>query len=176
MKTLVAPLRRGALTLLSLVALCLAAASQSRITDLKPTVILVSLDGFRYDYADKFKTPTLLRLAAEGVRAKWMIPSFPTKTFPNHYTIATGLYPEDHGIVENNVYDFGTVFTMSKASEVRDPRWWGGEPIWVTAEKQGQRAASYFSSGQRLLSKVSCQASIAHTMARCPTPSALTRF
>lgn len=120
---------------------------QQPIKDLKPTVILISLDGFRYDYLDRFSPPTLSRLAAEGVRAKWMIPSFPTKTFPNHYTIVTGLYPQNHGIVENNVYDFGEVFTMSKRDEVRDPRWWWGEPIWATAEKQGQRASSYFWPG-----------------------------
>ena len=76
-----------------------------------------------------------------------MIPSFPTKTFPNHYTIATGLYPAHHGIVENNVYDYGEVFSMSKLDQVQNPRWWWGEPIWVTAEKQGQRSASYFFVG-----------------------------
>jgi predicted AlkP superfamily pyrophosphatase or phosphodiesterase len=121
--------------------------AQNPLKDLKPTVILISLDGFRYDYLDKFKPPTLNKLAKEGVRAKWMIPSFPTKTFPNHYTIATGLYPAHHGIVENNVYDFGEVFTMSKRKEVQNPRWWLGEPIWVTAEKQGQISASYFFVG-----------------------------
>lgn len=121
--------------------------AQTPIKDLKPTVILISLDGFRYDYLEKFSPPTLNKIAREGVRAKWMIPSFPTKTFPNHYTIATGLYPAHHGIVENNIYDFGTVFTMSKREEVRNPRWWLGEPIWVTAEKQGQIAASYFFVG-----------------------------
>src|SRR5438045_9729616 len=89
------------------------AFAQKPVKDLKPTVILISLDGFRWDYLDKFNPPTLNKLAKEGVRAKWMIPSFPTKTFPNHYTIATGLYPAHHGIVENNFYDFGTVFTMS---------------------------------------------------------------
>lgn len=121
--------------------------AQKPVKDLKPTVILISLDGFRYDYIDKFNPPTLNKLAKDGVRAKWMIPSFPTKTFPNHYTIATGLYPAHHGIVENNVFDFGTVFTMSKRDEVQNPRWWLGEPIWVTAEKQGQIAASYFFVG-----------------------------
>lgn len=120
---------------------------QKPVEDLKPTVILISLDGFRYDYLEKFQPPALNKLAKNGVRAKWMIPSFPTKTFPNHYTIATGLYPANHGIVENSVYDFGTVFSMSKRKEVQNPRWWGGEPIWVTAEKQGQIAASYFFVG-----------------------------
>ncbi|MEO6655939.1 MAG: ectonucleotide pyrophosphatase/phosphodiesterase [Pyrinomonadaceae bacterium] len=122
-------------------------AAQQPIKGLKPTVILISLDGFRYDYIDKYAPPRLNALAKDGVRAKWMIPSFPTKTFPNHYTIATGLYPEHHGIVENNVYDFGEVFMMSKPSAVEDSRWWWGEPIWATAEKQGQKAASYFWPG-----------------------------
>ncbi len=123
------------------------------IKDLKPTVILISLDGFRYDYLDKYQPPTLNKLATNGVRAKWMIPSFPTKTFPNHYTVATGLYPQNHGLVENNVFDFGEVFTMSKRKEVENPRWWFGEPIWVTAEKQGQIAASYFFVGTETLIK-----------------------
>jgi len=135
--------------LLIFVLLCfsISAFPQQPVKDLKPTVVLISLDGFRYDYLEKFNPPALNKLAKEGVRAKWMIPSFPTKTFPNHYTIATGLYPAHHGIVENNVYDFGTVFSMSKREEVQNPRWWLGEPVWVTAEKQGQIAASYFFVG-----------------------------
>lgn len=124
-----------------------AANAQKPIRDLKPTVILISLDGFRYDYVDKYAPSTLSRLAKQGVQAKWMTPSFPTKTFPNHYTIVTGLYPQNHGIVENNVFDFGVTFSMSKREEVQNPRWWLGEPIWVTAEKQGQRSASYFWPG-----------------------------
>jgi predicted AlkP superfamily pyrophosphatase or phosphodiesterase len=123
------------------------------IKDLKPTVILISLDGFRYDYLDKFQPKMLNKLAKEGVRAKWMTPSFPSKTFPNHYTVATGLYPEHHGIIENNIYDFGTTFSMSKHEEVINPRWWLGEPIWVTAEKQGQISASYFFPGTDTLIK-----------------------
>lgn len=135
------------LAILACLFLAAAAAAQNRYEDLRPTVILISIDGMRADYLERYKPPTLSRLAAEGVRAKWMTPSFPTKTFPNHYTVVTGLYPANHGIVENNVYDFGVVFAMSKREEVRNPRWWGGEPIWVTAQKQGQFAASYFWPG-----------------------------
>jgi predicted AlkP superfamily pyrophosphatase or phosphodiesterase len=139
--------RFAVLTFLLLVVLTSYAIAQRPIRDLRPTVILISLDGFRWDYLDKYEAPTLKELARNGVRARWMIPSFPTKTFPNHYTVATGLYPQNHGLVENNVYDFGQIFTMSKRSEVQNPRWWWGEPIWVTAEKQGQIAASYFFVG-----------------------------
>lgn len=119
------------------------------IKDLKPTVILISIDGFRFDYLEKYKPETLNQLAQNGVKAKWLIPSFPTKTFPNHYTIATGLYPENHGITTNNIYDpeFDAVFSLGKREEVQNPRWWGGEPIWVTAEKQGQIAGAFFFPG-----------------------------
>ena len=125
-----------------------ASFAQKPIKDLKPTVILIALDGFRADYLDKYQPKNLNKLAGNGVRAKWLIPSFPTKTFPNHYTVATGLYPDNHGIIENNMYDrnFDAEFHLDNA-EVRNGRWWGGEPIWVTAEKQGQRAASYFFPG-----------------------------
>lgn len=119
------------------------------IEDLKPTVILISLDGFRYDYLWKYKPENLNYLARNGVRARWMIPSFPSKTFPNHYTVATGLYPQNHGIIENNIYDreFDAVFGLSKREEVQNSRWWFGEPIWVTAEKQGQKAGAFFFPG-----------------------------
>lgn len=123
--------------------------AQKPIKDLKPTVILISLDGFHPDYLEKYKPPVLNKLAKNGVRAKWMIPSYPTKTFPNHYTTATGLYPDNHGIIENNMYDPETkaVFGLDKREELRNPRWWGGEPIWVTAEKQGKTAAAFFFPG-----------------------------
>ena len=71
----------------------------------RPYVILVSLDGFRWDYGKLYMTPNLDELARTGVKAEALIPSFPTKTFPNHYTIATGLYPDHHGIVNNSFYD-----------------------------------------------------------------------
>jgi predicted AlkP superfamily pyrophosphatase or phosphodiesterase len=133
-----------------LVALNFLVLAQAKpIKDLQPTVLLISLDGFRYDYFNLYQPPNLNSLAASGVRARWMIPSFPSKTFPNHYTIATGLYPQDHGIVENNIYDpgFKAVFTLSDRREVESSRWWLGEPIWVTAEKQGQKTASVFYPG-----------------------------
>lgn len=119
------------------------------IKDLQPTVILISLDGFRYDYLEKYKPANLNYLARAGVRAKWLIPSFPSKTFPNHYTVVTGLYPQNHGIVENSVYDkqSKTVFAMHDREQVQDGRWWLGEPIWVTAEKQGQKSAPFFFPG-----------------------------
>ena len=122
---------------------------QRPLNDLKPTLILISIDGFRADYLEKYPHPTLTALAGEGVRAQWMTPSYPSLTFPNHYTISTGRYPENHGIVANEFYDpvLNATFGMSKREEVQDGRWWGGEPIWITAEKQGQRAAPVFFPG-----------------------------
>lgn len=136
-----------AVAFLTLAFVAVVSTAQQPIKDLKPTVILISLDGFRWDYLDKYKPPELNRLAREGVRARWMIPAFPTKTFPNHYTIATGLYPEHHGIIENNIWDFGVTFSMGKREEVENSRWYLGEPIWATAEKQGVRAAAFFFPG-----------------------------
>ncbi|HWS56773.1 MAG TPA: ectonucleotide pyrophosphatase/phosphodiesterase [Pyrinomonadaceae bacterium] len=135
--------------LLLLPAPAAARARASQIKNLRPTVILVSLDGFRHDYLAKYRPRNLGALARAGVRARWMTPSFPTKTYPNHYTIATGLYPQRHGIVENNIYDAGfrAVFTLADRAEVENGRWWLGEPIWVTAEKQGQKSASVFFPG-----------------------------
>ena len=125
--------------------------------DLKPTVILVSIDGFHPAYLDRYSAPTLSMLARHGVRARWMTPVYPSLTFPNHYSIATGLYPDNHGIVGNNIYDpeFKQTFSLSKREEVQNGRWWLGEPIWVTAEKQGQRAAAFFFPGARVIGEVS---------------------
>ncbi|KAJ2784000.1 hypothetical protein H4R18_001392 [Coemansia javaensis] len=110
----------------------------------RPTLILVSLDGFRADYLDRGATPNLARLGQEGLRADYMLPSFPSSTFPNHYSIATGLYPGCHGIVSNTFHDRATnaTFVYSNATVSDQPQWWeAAEPIWVTAEKQGVRAA-----------------------------------
>jgi predicted AlkP superfamily pyrophosphatase or phosphodiesterase len=112
----------------------------------KPTVVLVSFDGFRHDFLDRYPTPNFDRVAAAGVRADGLVPSFPTLTFPNHYSIATGLYPGRHGLVGNTIYDpvFDATYSMRDRSAVGDGRWYGGEPIWVTAETQGMTTASYF--------------------------------
>lgn len=118
----------------------------------RPIVILISLDGWRYDYLARADAPTLRAMAEQGVRSEGLIPTFPSKTFPNHYTIVTGLYPENHGIVSNTMIDpaIGPErFTMSSAT-AKDSRWWGGEPLWVTAEKQGQRSASMFWPGSEV--------------------------
>ena len=143
------PCRQLLLLVLVLLAPFSSHAQPAPIKDLRPTIILISFDGFRYDYLAKYPCPNLTSLARAGVRARWLIPSFPTKTYPNHYTIATGLYPAHHGIVENEIYDaqFDAVFELSKRAEVENGRWWLGEPIWVTAEKQGQRTASMFFPG-----------------------------
>jgi predicted AlkP superfamily pyrophosphatase or phosphodiesterase len=103
------------------------------------------MDGFRRSYLDTDSLPTLHALGRDGVTAEAMIPSFPTLTFPNHYTIVTGLYPEHHGIVANTIYDPDSheLFTMSNAAS-KESHWWGGQPIWVTAEKQGERTGTMF--------------------------------
>ena len=111
-------------------------------------LILISLDGFRWDYLQKFHPPHLEELATNGVRAERLISAFPSLTFPNHYTIVTGLWPEYHGIIANSFYDpgFKTNFTLGNSGPT-DGRWWNGEPIWVTAVKQGREADCMFWPG-----------------------------
>jgi len=113
----------------------------------KHYVILVSLDGFRYDYPTKYGAKNLLAMAARGASAPdGMIPSYPSVTFPNHYTIVTGLYPDHHGIVANNFYDPARKesYSYTNPKTTGDGSWYGGTPLWVLAEKQGMRAASFF--------------------------------
>jgi predicted AlkP superfamily pyrophosphatase or phosphodiesterase len=143
-------MRRVALLLLLAAWWVAAAAAAPRPTGAAPpTVILLSLDGWRWDYHTKAPTPNLRSLIQRGVHAENLIPSFPSKTFPNHYTIVTGLYPEHHGIVGNNIRDpaSGRTFAISRPREVRDPMWWGGEPIWVTVQRSGQLAGAMFWPG-----------------------------
>ncbi|KAK7051150.1 Ectonucleotide pyrophosphatase/phosphodiesterase member 2 [Halocaridina rubra] len=109
------------------------------------------MDGFRAEYLSRGFTPTLVALANRGVRAPYMKASYPTITFPNHYTIATGLYPPDHGIIANRFYDpvFKTEFKLG-SNESLKLRWWGGEPIWKTVEKQGKKSATFFWPGSEV--------------------------
>jgi predicted AlkP superfamily pyrophosphatase or phosphodiesterase len=108
-------------------------------------VILISMDGFRADLLDRGLTPTLFELAAEGARAQYMRPSFPTLTYPNHYTLVTGLRPDRHGIVANTIED-DTLGRFDR--DTVDPRWWdAGTPLWVLAERAGIRSATLFWPG-----------------------------
>ena len=156
---------RAALSALATVFLLAAAASlaaqtTSQVIDVdhgantpaqqaKHYVVLVSLDGFRWDYAAKYGATNLAQIAAEGASApEGMIPSFPSITFPNHLAIVTGLYPEHHGIIDNNFYDPARKekYTSRDAS-VQDGTWYRGVPLWVLAEKQGMRSACFFWPG-----------------------------
>lgn len=133
--------------LLTVVALASAAA---------PPLILISLDGFRWDYSDLHpeETPHLRRLKSEGVSAKALVPVFPSNTFTNHYSIVTGLYPARHGIINNYMFDprTGEFFRYNTAKSVREPQWWSGEPIWITAVKQGRvSACSYWPGSEAVI-------------------------
>ncbi len=124
--------------------------SNSAATQAKHYVVLVSLDGFRYDYAEKYGAKHILALAKEGASAPdGMVPSYPSVTFPNHYSIVTGLYPEHHGIVANSFYDPTRKqrYSYTDSATVTDGSWYGGTPLWVLAEKQGMRAACFFWPG-----------------------------
>jgi len=114
-----------------------------------PLLILISIDGYRADYLDRSHSPVLAALAADGVRAKGLRPAYPSLTFPNHYTIVTGLYPDEHGIVNNTMHDpvLGNFSPPNRVANT-DGRWWDqAEPIWVTAQKQGRRTASVYWPG-----------------------------
>jgi predicted AlkP superfamily pyrophosphatase or phosphodiesterase len=144
-----------------LLSLCLAAQSPAPVITVdhgpnaadqqaKPYVVLVSLDGFRYDYAQKYGAKHLLALGAQGaVAGRGMIPSYPSLTFPNHYSLVTGLYPEHHGIVANSFYDpvRKQRYSYTDSATNHDGSWYGGTPLWVLAEQQGMRSACFFWPG-----------------------------
>lgn len=112
----------------------------------KPYVVLVSFDGMRAECLDRIDLPNFARVMRRGVRSVGMIPVYPTKTFPNHYSIVTGMYAETHGVVGNRFWDplRGAMYAMGETTAVWDASWYRGEPIWTTAEKQGMVAASFF--------------------------------
>jgi predicted AlkP superfamily pyrophosphatase or phosphodiesterase len=144
-------LRSFAFVLCATLAACASAPShdapQAAVEEI---TILVGIDGFRADYLDRGDTPVLAALAAGGVRAA-MRPSFPSVTFPNHYTLVTGLTPDHHGVINNRMEDParpGVVFTLSDRAVANDPIWWSdAAPIWVTAEQQGVRTGTMFWPG-----------------------------
>jgi predicted AlkP superfamily pyrophosphatase or phosphodiesterase len=117
-------------------------------------LILVGLDGFGSNYTEKFaaESPTLRLLKRDGASVRGLIPSFPSNTFPNLYTLVTGLYPARHGIVNNDFLDpeSGQIFRYNQPASALHPRWWGGEPIWVTAIKQGRKSATSFWVGSEV--------------------------
>jgi predicted AlkP superfamily pyrophosphatase or phosphodiesterase len=131
------------------VAACTSPAPAEQAPSGTPTLVLVSFDGFRWDYATLTETPNLDRLARRGLRAQALIPVFPTLTFPNHFSIATGVWPWRHGIVANRFpNDEGdSWYSLSDRTSVEDGRWYQAEPIWVTAEKAGLRTAAYYFVG-----------------------------
>lgn len=115
----------------------------------RPYLILISIDGFRHDYQERFPTPALDRIARRGVRAEAMQPVWPTLTFPNHYSIATGLYPAAHGIVANEFADEQRQhwYRYKDRDTVQDGRWYRGVPLWVAAERAGMHSAAFYFVG-----------------------------
>ncbi|XP_061191232.1 ectonucleotide pyrophosphatase/phosphodiesterase family member 5-like [Saccostrea echinata] len=112
-------------------------------------VLLVSMDGFRWDYVKTISTPNLDRLAGLGTRAEYINNTFCTKTFPSHYSVATGLYEESHGIIGNVMYD--PEFNETFSPRTRESKWWNdGEPIWITAVRNGLKSATYFWPGSEV--------------------------
>ncbi len=118
----------------------------------RPYVILISLDGFRYDYVKNFAPPHLTAFKNAGAQADALIPSFPSKTFPNHYTIVTGLTPGHHGLVDNNFYDVKrhAMYGMRDINKVVDSYYYGGVPLWELAKRNGVKSASYFWVGSEM--------------------------
>ncbi len=112
----------------------------------EPYVLMISFDGFRYDYDTKTDTPNLDYLRDHGTKAESIQPVFPSKTFPNHYALATGAYAATNMITANRFYDnkFKEVYKVGDNSKIRDAKWYKAEPIWVTAERQNVKSASYF--------------------------------
>ncbi|MDW5290388.1 ectonucleotide pyrophosphatase/phosphodiesterase [Formosa sp. PL04] len=115
----------------------------------KPYVILISLDGFRWDYVEQYNPPALSSFIKNGAKAESLIPVFPSKTFPNHYSIATGMYPDKHAIIGNSFfnYDKNEIYSIGNREQVTDGSFYEGSPLWVEAEQAGMISASFFFVG-----------------------------
>ena len=118
----------------------------------KPYVLLISFDGFRWDYSERDITPNIDSMKISGVHALSLRPSFPSKTFPNHYSIVTGMYPENHGIIANSFINpfTGDKYRIGKSTSVKDSKWYIGEAFWETAERNNIKTASYFWPGSEV--------------------------
>ena len=114
-----------------------------------PSILLISIDGFRWDYVDKYQPKFLTQFAQHSARLKSLRPSFPTKTFPNHLTLVTGSYPQHHGIIANGFYapDLGLNYSLRRSESVNNPQFYKRDPIWVIAEQQNMRTATFFWPG-----------------------------
>lgn len=136
--------RRRSLVLFLPIAVLLACALWAQPVPQRPYVVLVSLDGFRYDYAEKYHANNILAIGKAGAAAEGMIPSFPTVTFPNHISIVTGQYPEHHGLVGNSFWDPARkeMYSMNRAAT--EGAFYGYKPLWVVAEEQKVKSAAMF--------------------------------
>ncbi|KAL1590582.1 hypothetical protein WHR41_00866 [Cladosporium halotolerans] len=114
-----------------------------------PTTLLISLDGFRADFLHRDLTPTLAAFIRAGVSPKYMLPSFPSVTFPNHFTLVTGLYPESHGVVGNTFWDpeMEREFYYTDPERSMQPEWWRAEPVWELAEREGVKSGVHMWPG-----------------------------
>jgi len=118
----------------------------------EPTVLLISFDGFRYDYIDKHDLKNFKAFRAGGVSAEGLIPCYPSLTFPNHYSLVTGMRPANHGLVDNSFYDsaLNVTYTISNRDVVGNPQFYGGTPLWTLAKQSGTKTASYFWVGSEI--------------------------
>lgn len=130
-------------TWLLLLFLAVTSCAQAQQT---PYVVMVSFDGFRYDYAERYNLPNFKRMIREGAAAEALIPSFPSKTFPNHYTLVTGQYPGHHGLVDNEFYDPAQkkLYATKNRAMVEDPSFYGGVPLWQLARQHRMKSASFY--------------------------------
>ncbi|MFY0689499.1 MAG: alkaline phosphatase family protein [Cyclobacteriaceae bacterium] len=112
----------------------------------EPYVLMVSFDGFRYDYISRVNTPNFDHIVEHGASADGLIPCFPSKTFPNHYSLVTGMYPGNHGLVDNSFYhkQRREHYKMKDPTKVRDQAFYGGTPLWQLVQQNGMKSASYY--------------------------------
>ncbi|WP_027000613.1 ectonucleotide pyrophosphatase/phosphodiesterase [Eisenibacter elegans] len=134
---------------------CLALVSFHNLLAQNPAesyVVMVSFDGFRYDYVEQHNLSNFKKLISEGTAADGLIPAYPSKTFPNHYSLATGMHPGTHGIIDNTFFDTKRqeTYRIKDRDKVEDPYWYSGTPIWTLARQQGRKSASFFWVGSEI--------------------------